>query len=165
MELLDLSHNDDTASIARKCNANFKRMWLTIKNMTNNQTRNERDETSHSINNAVNSLVNTTIPNEVSSQISSLDIPNQIRTSVANQISSLDIPNQISTEVADQIASEDIPQIVSDEIDNRMTDVYPEIGACIISNNMPSYDDTTWQQIDTITTDSSITIPIWERIA
>ena len=165
MELLDLSHNDDTVSIARKCNTNFKRMWITIKNMTNNQTRNERDKTSHFINDAINSLVNTTIPNIVSSQIASLDIPNQIRTSVANQISLLDIPNQIRTEVANQILSEDIPQIVSDEIDNRITDAYPKIGACIISNNMPSYDGTAWQQIDTITTDSSITIPIWERIA
>lgn len=148
MELLDLSHNDDIVSIARKCNINFKKMWSTIRNMSSNQARSEHDETNRTINNAINSLVNTTIPNAVSSQISALDISGQIRVAVTNQIDSINIP-----------------QVVSDEIDNRITDAYPEIGTCVISNNVPSYDDTEWQQIDTITTDSSTTIPIWERIA
>ena len=144
MQLIELSHNDDATSIVNKCNINFKNMWFTLKKMTGKQTRYERSETDNIINNVVDSLVTTTIPNAVTSQIAAQDIPGQI---------------------SNAIAQEDIPQIVADEVDQRMPDAYPEIGTYVISNSMPSYSGTTWQQADTITTDSSVTIPVWERIS
>lgn len=53
-----------------------------------------------------------------------------------------------------------------EQLSKKITREYaPQVGTYIISDNMPVYDDTTWQQIDTITTDSNVTIPVWERIA
>lgn len=140
MQLIELSHNDDVTSIVNKCNINFKNMWFTLKKMTSKQVRNERSKTDDAINN----IITTTIPNIVASQIAAQDIPGQI---------------------SNAIIQEDIPQMVADEVDQRMPDAYPEVGTYVISDNMPSYSGTTWQQADTITTDSSVTIPVWERIA
>lgn len=144
MELVELSHNDDTASIANKCNINFKKMWFTLTKMTGRQTRSERDETNNAISSVVSNLITAVIPNAVTSQIAAQDIPRQI---------------------SDAITQENIPQKIDNEISQRISDAYPEVGTYIISDNAPSYDDTTWQQVDTITTDSSVTIPVWKRTA
>ena len=144
MQLIELSHNDDVISIANKCNINFKNIWFTLKNMTNKQVRYERSETDSVINSVVDNLITTTIPNVVTSQIAAQNIPGQI---------------------SNAIEQEDIPQMVADEVSQRMPDAYPEIGTYVISANMPSYSGTAWQQADTITTDSSVTIPVWERIS
>ena len=132
MELLDLSHNDDTVSIARKCNINFKRMWITIKNMTNNQTRNERDETSNFINNVISSLVNTTIPNEVASQLNSADIPGQVSNEVTAQISSADIPGQIGDALDSALAV---------EMTNTLSDFFVEDGCTVTACNAMRWGD------------------------
>lgn len=75
------------------------------------------------------------------------------------------ITTAIPNVVASQIAAQDIPQMIANEVDQRMSDAYPEVGTYVISNDKPSYSGTTWQQADTITTDSNVMIPVWERIA
>ena len=161
MELVELSHNDDITSITKKCNINFKNMWFTLKKFSGKQSRYEQGETNVAIDDAIDGLVTTTIPNVVASQIAEQDIPSQINSVVASQIAEQDIPKQIE----DAIEQEDISQKIIDEIDRRMSDMYPEIGSYVISDNTPSYDDTTWQQVGTFTIDSGHTVPVWKRVS
>ena len=39
----------------------------------------------------------------------------------------------------------------------------PQVGTYVIADNIPVYDDTTWQQAGTISTNSNVTIPVWKR--
>lgn len=70
------------------------------------------------------------------------------------RMESVTIPN----EVASQIAAQDIPGLVSQAS-------APPVGSYMMSQSSPasSYSGTTWQQVDSVTTDGSVTIPLWQR--
>lgn len=44
MEIIDLSHNDDLVTIAKKCNINFKNLAWSDKNAVKNQSRIDMSE-------------------------------------------------------------------------------------------------------------------------
>lgn len=76
-------------------------------------------------------------------------------------ISNVIVPN----EVAGQIQAQGIPQMVSNEVAAQMP--IPPIGSYLMTQTDPAsiYPSTTWQQSDTVTTDGSTVIPLWERTA
>lgn len=78
-----------------------------------------------------------------------------------NEITNVTVP----TEVSAQIASQDIPQMVSDAV--AAVAIVPPVGSYLMSQTNPSstYTGTTWQQVDTISTDSSTIIPLYQRTA
>ena len=59
-----------------------------------------------------------------------------------------------------------IPTTVSDAIDEALPQTYPPVGSYILNQFDPSndYPNTIWQQVDTVTTDGNVTIPLWQRI-
>ena len=82
-----------------------------------------------------------------------------------NQVREDMVDTVIPQQVADQIAEADIPGQVSSEVDARIPDAYPPVGSYILSQFDPSndYPGTVWQQVDTVTTDGNVTIPLWQR--
>jgi hypothetical protein len=78
-----------------------------------------------------------------------------------NEITNVTVPAEVSA----QIASQDIPQMVSDAI--AAIAIVPPVGSYLMSQTNPSgtYTGTTWQQVDTISTDSSTIIPLYQRTA
>lgn len=78
-----------------------------------------------------------------------------------NEITNVTVPAEVSA----QIASQDIPQMVSDAV--AAAAVVPPVGSYLMSQTNPSsmYAGTTWQQVDTISTDSSTIIPLYQRTA
>jgi len=78
-----------------------------------------------------------------------------------NEITNVTVPAEVSA----QIASQDIPQMVSDVV--AAVAVVPPVGSYIMAQTNPSstYAGTTWQQVDTISTDSSTIIPLYQRTA
>ena len=83
-----------------------------------------------------------------------------------NQVRDDMVDTVIPQQVADQIAEADIPQMVSDEVDARIPEAYPPVGSYIISQFDPGndYPGTIWQQVDAVTTDGNVTIPLWQRM-
>lgn len=71
----------------------------------------------------------------------------------------------ISSEVSAEVARQDIPRMVSDEVTRQV--VLPPVGSYLLTNTDPAltYANTTWQQTDSVTTDTSVVIPLWERTA
>lgn len=78
-----------------------------------------------------------------------------------NEITNVTVPAEVSA----QIASQDIPQMVSDAV--AAAAVVPPVGSYLMSQTNPSsiYAGTTWQQVDTVSTDSSTIIPLYQRTA
>jgi hypothetical protein len=78
-----------------------------------------------------------------------------------NEITNVTVPAEVSA----QIASQDIPQMVSDAV--AAIAIVPPVGSYLMSQTNPSgtYTGTTWQQVDTISTDSSTIIPLYQRTA
>ena len=78
-----------------------------------------------------------------------------------NEITNVTVPAEVSA----QISSQDIPQMVSDAI--AAIAIVPPVGSYLMSQTNPSstYVGTTWQQVDTISTDSSTIIPLYQRTA
>ena len=150
MQILDLVHNDDLHNVIDKCNLNFKELAFAMRQAIKKQGRQSDESASREINEAVNQLVVTTIPNEV-----------------ASQIASSDIPGLVNREVSNQILAADIPTLVSNEVEDKMPMAFPPIGSYIMMDSSPesSYDGTTWMQVDTIITETSVTIPLWKRTA
>lgn len=75
---------------------------------------------------------------------------------LANDVS--DLSNvRIPSEVASQIAAQDIPGMVEAAL--------PPVGSYLMSDQMPSYTGTTWQQAGNVVTDTPATIPLWKRIS
>ncbi len=163
MKILDISHNDDLRAVAQKCNLNFRQLAFSARDGTARQGRTNDRNIVIAVDAAVSELTSTTIPNEVAAQISGLEIPAQIGTEVANQLASQDIPGQVSSAVA----AEDIHGQVATEVSAQMPGAFPPVGACMLMQADPSgsYPGTTWQQTDSVTTDTSVVIPLWERIA
>ncbi len=158
MQIVDLSQNDDIRAVIEKCNLNFKQLVFFARQSIKKQGRQNDDNTEHMIIVAVNDLVTITIPSEVSYQINQSDIPGKISDEVAEQL-----PGKIQ----DAIDEADIPQLVEDEVTEQMPQAFPPVGSYIMmqSNPSSSYQGTTWQQTDSITTDTSVVIPIWERMS
>lgn len=150
MQILDLTHNDDLHQVIDKCNLNFKELTFAMRQAIKKQGRQNDENTAHEINEAVNQLVVTTIPNEV-----------------ASQIASSNIPGLVNREVSSQILAADIPTLVSNEVDDKMPLAFPPVGSYVMMDSSPesSYDGTTWTQVDTIITATSVTIPLWKRTA
>lgn len=78
-----------------------------------------------------------------------------------NEITNVTVPAEVSA----QISSQDIPQMVSDAVAAAV--VVPPVGSYLMAQTNPSgtYTGTTWQQVDTISTDSSTIIPLYQRTA
>lgn len=146
MEIVDISHNDDLAIVARKCNANFKQLAFNATQQVRRQGRTSSEELATAISTTVRFLTETTIPNEVREQISALDVQGM---------------------VDDAIAALDIPAMVADEVAARIPDAYPPVGANLIMASDPaqSYPGTTWSQTDSIGTTGGAVIPLWQRTA
>lgn len=91
-------------------------------------------------------------------RINSSDIAGMVN-AISGQVIQLtndvsDLSNvRIPSEVASQIAAQDIPGMVA------------PIGSYLISDQMPTYAGTTWQQAGNIVTDTPATIPLWKRIS
>lgn len=147
MEIVEISQNDDLITIARKCNLNFKQMAWSSSQATKRQSRIDSGETTAAIEQLIEQL-QVDIPNEVAAQISNLDVPGMVSTAVTTQITNADIPGTVATEVGNQIQT-----------------AYPPVGAYLMCGHDPSndYDGTTWQLFDTITTDTSQSISVWNR--
>lgn len=182
MEIVELSHNDDIQSLARKCNINFKQLLYALRQTLKKQSRLDGETNSIALDDAVTSLIQTSIPNEVRSQISSLDISGRISREVTSQINSLDVPGLVDTaitnanipsmvenEVDTAITDADIPSMVEDEVNDKVNEkiplAYPPVGSYILSDTMPSYIGTTWTRVGQVVTDGggSLTIPLWQR--
>lgn len=153
MEIVELSHNDSLVSVIRKCNVNFKQITWLISSLVKKQSRTDMGHTEEMINdihNDITRMVDTVIPGEVSSQIQQQDIP-----------------GKVSNEVSGQLTALDIPTMVADEVTTQMSVAFPPVGSYVISMADPSasYQGTTWQQVDSITTDGSAMIPLWERVS
>jgi hypothetical protein len=134
MEIINLSPNDDTSTIARKCNTNFKQLAWSSSQAIKRQSRESTEDIDaeiEAIRQTLSNVIRVTIPNEVSSQISEQDIPGQI------------------DNVFDERISEAYPPINS----YIMSQTSPA----------SSYSGTTWQQTDTITTNEGTTIKLWKR--
>lgn len=85
-----------------------------------------------------------------------LDDVMEVIASLSDEIATMEsvtIPNA----VAAQVAAQDIPGLVEQA-------TIPPIGAYLMSQTMPAYDSTTWQQVGTVQTSTNVTIPIWERM-
>ena len=134
MEIINLSPNDDTGTIARKCNTNFKQLAWSSSQAIKRQSRESTEDIDaeiESIKQTLNNIVRVTIPNEVSSQIAEQDIPGQIDNVFNARISEAYPP------IGSYIMSQTSPA--------------------------PSYSGTTWQQTDTINTNEGTTIKLWKR--
>lgn len=134
MEIVNLSPNDDTGTIARKCNTNFKQLAWSSSQAIKRQGRESIEDIEaeiESIEQTLGNVVRVTIPNEVSSQISEQNIPGQIDSAFDARISEAYPP------IGSYIISQSSPA--------------------------PSYSGTTWQQTDTITTNEGTTIKLWKR--
>lgn len=146
MEIVNLSHNDSIPTIARKCNQNFKQLAWSSSQAMKKQGRMEEADVSDAL---------IGVYDEIAS------IAGSIVTEVSLQVAAQDIPGK----VGDAIAAQDIPQMVSDEVTAQM--IVPPVGSYLMTQADPSaiYANTTWQQSDTMTTDGSVVIPLWERMA
>lgn len=95
-------------------------------------------------------------------RINSSDIAGMVN-AISGQVIELtndvsDLSNvRIPSEVASQIAAQDIPGMVEA--------VLPPVGSYLMSDQMPSYTGTTWQQAGNVVTDTPATIPLWKRIS
>lgn len=154
MQIVDLSQNDDLRAIIEKCNLNFKELAFFARQSIRKQGRQNDDNTEQMIIATVNDLVTITIPSEVSYQINQSDIPGKVSDEVEEQL-------------RDAIDDADIPQLVEDEVAEQMSSAFPPVGSYIMMQSDPSssYQGTTWQRADSITTDTSVVIPIWERMS
>lgn len=152
MQIVDLSQNDDVRAVIEKCNLNFKELAFFARQSIRKQGRQNDDNAEQMIIVAVNDLVTITIPSEVSYQINQADIPGKVSDEVEEQLQ-------------DAIDDADIPQLVEDEVTEQMPSAFPPVGSYIMSQFDPGndYPGTVWQQVDTITTDGSTTIPLWQR--
>lgn len=72
-----------------------------------------------------------------------------------------EVTAQSISNVYDEIMDE-LPDIVSEQIDSQIRQAYPPVGSYIFISHDPSidYPETTWEQVDTITT-----VPVWLRTA
>lgn len=69
------------------------------------------------------------------------------------------------TQSISELESVTIPQAVSSEVSSQISNAYPPVGSYVMAASAPSYAGTTWSQVDSVTTDGSTVIPIWERTA
>lgn len=136
MEIIDVSLNDDHMELARKCRDNFRQIAWAI-GQGNKLNR-------------INSSDIAGMVNAISGQV--IELTNDV-----SDLSNVRIPS----EVASQIATQDIPGMV----DNAVGAVLPPVGSYLMSDQMPSYAGTTWQQAGNIVTDTPATIPLWKRIS
>ena len=136
MEIIDVSLSDDHMELARKCRDNFRQIAWAISQGNKFSKLNSYD---------VSGVISA-----ISTQVSNL----------ADDVLALSTV-RIPSEVASQIAAQDIPGMVDDAVEA----VLPPIGSYLISDQMPTYDGTTWQQAGNIVTDTPATIPLWKRIS
>lgn len=146
MEIVNLSHNDSILTIARKCNQNFKQLAWSSSQAMRKQGRMEEADVSDAIVDVYDEIAR---------------VAGSIATEVSSQVAAQDIPGKVD----DAIMAQDIPQMVSDEVTAQM--IVPPVGSYLMTQADPSaiYVGTTWQQSDTMTTDGSVIIPLWERMS
>lgn len=87
MRIIDISTNDDTAAIAKKCNINFKQLAFDASQGTKSQSQLDQASVSaalSAVNNRVDALTNTRIPQEVKAQVEAA-LPAMVKAEVAKQ--------------------------------------------------------------------------------
>lgn len=144
MNIVDIRQTDDLAVVARKCDANFKQVSWALRQYTDRQDRQAADE--------VDKVVRRI---------------NDDLTDLSQQLEELtgSLPGMVTDEVTTQLNALDIPTIVEEEVESQMQGIYPPLGSYILTNNDPGndYPGTYWQQVDSVTTDGSLVIPLWQR--
>jgi hypothetical protein len=140
MNILDIRQTDDLAVVARKCDANFKQVSWALRQYTDRQDRQAADEIDKVIRRINDDL-----------------------TDLAHQLESL--PSMVTNEVGMQLSAMDIPTVIEEEVESQMQGIYPPLGSYVLTNNDPGndYPGTYWQQVDSVTTDGSLVIPLWQR--
>jgi hypothetical protein len=140
MNILDIRQTDDLAVVARKCDANFKQVSWALRQYSDRQDRQAADEIDKVIRRINDDL-----------------------TDLANQLESL--PSMVTNEVGMQLSAMDIPTVIEEEVESQMQGIYPPLGSYVLTNNDPGndYPGTYWQQVDSVTTDGSLVIPLWQR--
>lgn len=146
MEIAKLSQNDDLLAVIRKCNVNFRQLAWSARQSLQKQSRIDMEDVSSEIDGITQSIV-------------------ELENVILPQMVSDEVDAKVPAEVTMQIAAADIPQMVSDEVAAQLPT--PPVGSYLMTQTDPAttYPGTTWQQSDTITTDGSNVIPLWERIA
>lgn len=86
MEIIGISHNDSLSVIAQKCDANFRQLFLSMRNSITRQGGASKQDIAIAINAAVQNLTSVIIPQEVDRQIDALDIPGTIDDEVSDAI-------------------------------------------------------------------------------
>ena len=137
MEVVDLSHNDDLISVIKKCNLNFKQLSYALTQSARKQRRIDSQDISEALRGLSESIAGLA---DQMVELQDVVIPNAI----ADAIAALDVPGQIAMAIPD---------------------AYPPIGSYEISDTVPAYDGTTWQQVGTVETTGSLFIPLWQRTA
>lgn len=85
----------------------------------------------------------------------------QVVTALADEVAEIEsvtIPNEVSA----QIAAQDIPGMVDDAVEAAMV---PVVGSYEISDSMPSYAGTSWEQVGEIELTGGGSAPLWQRIS
>jgi hypothetical protein len=137
MDIVNISQSDDLATVARKCDTNFKQVSWSLRQYVNKQGRIAGDQVDRAI---------TVIRDEVDGLVAGL-------------------PGMVSNEVTTQLNAMDLPTIIEEEVESQMQGIYPPLGSYLLTNYDPSndYPGTYWQQVDSVTTDGNVTIPLWQR--
>lgn len=142
MEIVEITQSDDLSSVARKCAINFRQLARYVEQSVRKQGRINVDDIMQVVTalaDEVAEIESTTIPNEVSAQIAAQDIPGKI---------------------SDQIDALDVPGMVDDAVEAAMV---PSVGSYEISDSMPSYAGTSWEQVGAIELTGGESAPVWQR--
>ena len=137
MRIVDISVNDDTRTIAQKCNTNFKQLAFDASQGTRSQSQLDQAAVSQAlsaVNNRVDGLTNRTIPDEVTRQVNEK------------------LPGLVAQEVARQM-----PEPV---------DTTPPMGSYLLFDTSPEglYEGTLWEQVGTLQLSDELGIPVWKRV-
>lgn len=137
MEIVNLSHNDNIPTIARKCNQNFKQLAWSSSQAMRKQGRMEESDFSDALIGVYDEIASVagSIATEVSYQIAAQDIPGK----VSDAITAQDIPQMVN----DEISSADIPGQVADALDqalgvtmtSTLSDFFTEDGCTVTACN------------------------------
>lgn len=77
------------------------------------------------------------------------------------ELQDVTMPNAI----ADAIAALDVPGQITAALEEGIPEAYPPIGSYVMDDLTPDYEGTTWQQVGTVETTGSLSIPLWQRTA
>lgn len=158
MRILNIGPGEALASVAQKCNSNFKTLSYELTQLMRRMGRDERAAIDEDMDQRIDRLITRDVPDEVASQITMLDVPSMVSGEVTSQLSAADLPGMVAGEVTSQLDAMDIQGMIAGACE-------PPFGQLVMSLTDPAdlYPETLWVQVDSVTTDLGSTIPIWTR--